>query len=242
MNPIVGWLFSLILSFSPPEGPGRADPLPGHEETVAEKTARYASIAEDVYSVVYDPDTQPLYAGPKGRARTAILVLAIAYHESGFSQDVDGGPCYRGADGLSPRCDFGRSACIMQINVGDGTSPEGYTKAELFADRKKCIRSALARIRSSMGECKHLDEKHRLNAYASGVCTRGDEQSEELWSLAQRFAARVPMPTEDDAAFLVGAAETPRAREEPAAPREPRRRPRTPALRPNRTLSVSVAR
>jgi len=242
MNTIVGWLLSLMLSFSPTDSSGKTRPFPGHEETALERTARFTSIASDVYDVVYDPEVQPLYAGPKGRSRTALLILAIGFHESGFAHDVDVGPCYRGPDGQSPRCDFGRSACIMQINVGDGVTPEGYTKAELFADRKKCVRSALARIRSSMGECKHLDEKHRLNAYASGVCTRGDEQSEELWSLMDRFAARAPIPAEEDAVYMKAASPESVPRSEPASPKDVARRSRVPALRPSRTRSVSVER
>jgi len=160
----------------------------------------------------------------------------------------------------------------MQMHIGAGTTPEGYTQAELFADRKKCLRSALARIRSSMGECKALDEKHRLNAYASGVCTRGDEQSEELASFVEKFAARVPMPAEDDATYMKATASASKPAESPpekkpaddsAKPREKvdsaptnkpspsktadgsapsRKLPRRPALRPNRARSVAVER
>ena len=218
MNPIVSWLFALIVAFAPPDKAAQAAQFPGHEETAEQKIERYKSIAQDLYDVVYDPEVEPVYPGSKGRARTALLMVAIAFHESGFAHDVDIGPCYRGRDGQSARCDHGRSACIMQMHIGGGTTPEGYTQAELFADRKKCLRSALARIRSSMGECKALDEKHRLNAYASGVCTRGDEQSEELASFVEKFAARVPMPAEDDATYMKAPASPGKPAEAPPAP------------------------
>jgi hypothetical protein len=255
MHPIVGWLFAMMVAFAPPEK--ASYDFAGHDETVEARTARYVSIAEDVYAVAFDPDIEPLYAGPKGRQRTALLVLAIAFHESAFAHDVDVGPCYRGRDGQNARCDHGRSACIMQIHVGEGKTPEGYTQADLFADRKKCLRSAIARSRSSLGECKHLDEKHRLNAYASGVCTRGDAQSEELADLVAKFAAKVKAPPEDDASYMPGAeAKAPskpagdaskKAPPKPAgdkskkAPPPSRRAPRHQA-HPNRPRSVAVGR
>jgi hypothetical protein len=248
MNPIVSWLFALMVAFAPPDKTSKAFQFPGHEETAEQKSARYQSIAEDLYDVVYDPDVEPVYAGPKGRRRTALLVLAIAFHESGFAHDVDIGPCYLGKDGTSARCDHGKSACVMQLHIGEGTTPEGYTQADLFADRKKCFRAALARIRSSLGECKHLDEKHRLNAYASGVCTRGDEQSEELSALVDKFGAKVAPPPEDDAVYVKGAPAKPaepkkdEPKKDPPAEKGTKDRPRTAPARPNRSRSVSIAK
>ena len=172
MNPVTSWLFSLMVAFAPPEARANSAQLPGHEETATQKEARYQSIADDLYAVAYDPNETPLFKGNKGRARTAALLLAIAYHESGFAHDVDIGPCYRGRDGQGARCDHGRSACVMQIHIGDKTTAQGYSRDELFADRKKCFRAGLALVRRSLSECRHLDSKHRLNAYASGVCTR----------------------------------------------------------------------
>jgi hypothetical protein len=247
MNPIVSWLFAMMVAFAPPEKTSKAYQFPGHEETVEQKTARYQSIAQDLYDVVYDPDADPVYGGPNGRRRTALLMLAIAFHESGFAHDVDIGPCYRGRDGQSARCDHGKSACVMQLHVGEGTTPEGYSQADLFADRKKCFRAALARIRSSLGECKHLDERHRLNAYASGVCTRGDEQSEELMDLVDKFGAKVAAPPEDDAAYMPGkSANQDKPKDDAPKGKAPSSgsadRPRGAVPRPNRSRSVSIAR
>lgn len=197
MNPVTSWLFSLMVAFAPPEDRARGPQFPGHEETQEQKEARYQSIADDLYAVVYDPNETPLFKGQKGRARTAALMLAIAYHESGFAHDVDVGPCYRGKGGQSARCDHGRSACLMQIHIGDKTTSQGYTQEELFTDRKKCFRAGLGLIRRSLSECRHLDTKHRLNAYASGVCTQGDEGSERLMSLMDKFVAKRALPADD---------------------------------------------
>ena len=198
MNPVTSWLLSLMVAFASPDERAKGSQLPGHEETAQEKTARYESIASDLFDVVYDPKETPLFRGAKGRARTAALVLAVAYHESGFAHDVDVGPCYRGKDGRGARCDHGKSACVMQLHVGDGTTLQGYTQEELFADRKKCFRAGLGLLRKSLSECRRLDTRHRLNAYATGVCTRGDDDSEVLMALMDKFVAKKPLPADDE--------------------------------------------
>lgn len=220
MNPVTSWLLSLMVAFAPPEQKARASQLPGHEETVAEKTARYESIADDLFAVVYDPNETPLFKGPKGRARTAALVLAVAYHESGFAHDVDVGPCYRGKDGAGARCDHGRSACVMQLHVGNGTTLQGYTQEELFADRKKCFRAGLGLLRRSFSECRNLPASHRLDAYASGVCDRGQDGSERLMALMEKFVAKKPLPA-DDVAVMKAAGDGGKPSEDRSAERAP---------------------
>jgi hypothetical protein len=197
MSQVADWLLALMVAFAPPERAARHDQFPGWEETVDERKLRYAEIGRDLYSYVYHPDTKPIFGGAKGRARTASLLLAIAYHESGFAKDVDKGPCYRGKSGNSTRCDSGMSACLMQIHLGDGTTPEGHTQKDLFADRKKCFGAGLRLIRRSFSACKSLPMKHRLNAYASGSCSKGHEGSERLMNMAEKFATKLPMPGPD---------------------------------------------
>lgn len=198
---VADWLLALMVAFAPPERAEKHDPFPGWEETTAERRDRYAEIGRDLYAYVYHPDTKPVFGGKKGRARTASLLLAIAYHESGFAKDVDKGPCYRGKSGNSARCDSGMSACLMQIHIGDGSTPEGWTQKDLFADRKKCFAAGLRLIRRSFAACKSLPIKHRLNAYASGSCAKGHEGSERLMNLADKFATRSPIPG-PDASFI----------------------------------------
>jgi hypothetical protein len=197
MSTMTEWIVAIIVSAASPERAATEDAFPGWAETVAERKARYASIANDMEEFVFDEKTRPVFGGPHGRARTAALLLAVAYHESGFMKDVDIGPCYRGKNGQSTRCDSSKSACLMQIRVADGKTPEGYTREELFQDRKKCFRAGLRLLRSSLGMCRHLPLKHRLAAYASGSCDKGLEGSEMLMNLAEKFVVVSKMPGKD---------------------------------------------
>lgn len=199
MDPVVTWAVPVMLAFAPPAD---AKVFPGHEETVEVRTARYEAIAEALADVVFDPDQKPAYPGSKGRLRTMIAMLAVGYHESNFDHDVDVGPCYRGEGAGDARCDHGTSACVMQIHIANGTTPEGWTQADLFADRHKCFKAALRGIRASFSTCRHLEEKHWFNAYASGTCENGHASSEALYGLIARFTAKGTLPSGDDATFL----------------------------------------
>lgn len=193
---IVSWMVSLMMSFSPADKAAKAQAWPGWEETAEERKARYHDIASDLYDTVYDPDVAPLYGGAKGRAKTAALVLAVAFHESGFSKDVDIGPCYRGKDGKGQRCDSGRAYCMMQIQTvfADNTTREGWTGQELFNDRKKCFTAGINALRRSIRSCRSKGPEFQFAIYASGSCDRGLKGSKELLALSQRFAARKPLP------------------------------------------------
>jgi hypothetical protein len=88
-------------------------------------------------------------------------MLSVASYESSYRKTVDDG---RG------RGDHGRSYCLMQIRVGNGTTPEGWSGAELVEDRQRCFRSALHFLRGSFGICHRLPIDDRLSAYATGHC------------------------------------------------------------------------
>jgi hypothetical protein len=198
MSAVAEWLLGLMVAFAPPERAAKQEHFPGWEETVDARRERYASIAADLYALAYDPETKPIFGGKKGRARTAALLLAVAYHESGFARDVDLGPCYRGKDGKGARCDHGLSACLMQVRIGKGTTSEGWTQKELFEDRKKCFAAGLRLLRRSFSACKALPMKHRLNAYASGSCDKGHAGSERLMNMAEKFTTKLPLPGPDE--------------------------------------------
>lgn len=149
MTAAVAWILSLLTLALPPD---RIAAEPGWHETPAAREARYQAIAADVAAVVYEPGAPVLYAGPRARAHTAALLVAVAVLESGLAADVDLGPCYRGRDGRGPRCDRGRSASCWQIRLEPGErTREGWTQADLFADRRKAIRVALRLMRGSFG-------------------------------------------------------------------------------------------
>lgn len=170
---------------------------PGHAETVEQVRARYHSIASDLVSVVFDPaETTPYGQGFIGRLRTGALVLAVATMESGFARDVDVGPCYRGPSNQGGRCDAGRSACLLQIQVGIGNTKEGWSRADLTKDRKKCFKAGLRMMRQSISSCRKNPPLHGLAAYASGTCSRGLKESEARMKLAERLFGTPGRPKE----------------------------------------------
>jgi hypothetical protein len=138
-----------------------AAPPPGWTETAEELDLRLHQHAIDAAAVA------------KGNASEALLILAVAEHESGFSIDVDKGPCYRGKDGKSERCDSGHAACEMQVHGGN---PDRL--AALFADRQECYRTALRELRR-VG-CTEFGPDYRFALYAAGDCVKGAKGSAEL--------------------------------------------------------------
>src|SRR5579884_644196 len=92
--------------------------------------ARYESIARDAVSVALDEQETPLFDGPDGRTRTAVLMLSIASFESSFRKTID--------DGVG-RGDGGQSYCLMQIHFIQPTTREGWTSHQLIEDRKRCF-------------------------------------------------------------------------------------------------------
>ncbi len=199
MHAVALWLLEIMSLTAPPERAATEKPMPGWAETVEERRDRYAAIADAARAVAFDPNERPVFGGKHARARTAALLVAIAYHESGFARDVDLGPCYRGKADDGKRCDEGRAACLMQIHISDGQTAEGYTRDELFADRTKCFRSGLHLVRRSFQACRELPEKHRLASYASGTCKGGLRGSEELMALYGKFSTRLPIPSDTPA-------------------------------------------
>lgn len=185
MDFIVGWALAFMLTVAPPG--------PWYGESKDETIARYRQIAADAVSVAYEPDVAPLFSGPTGRARTAALMLSVAFHESGFRKDVD--------LGIGPRArgDSGQSWCLMQIMVGKGRTVEGWTGQDLVRDRTRCFRSGLEAIRRSFAVCHGNPQDELLNAYTSGSCSRGGAQSRSRIRSALRWVATHPVPDGDDA-------------------------------------------
>jgi len=197
MDAATTWLFALMTTFAPPERAATERAFPGWEETVEDRRERFAAIATAVRNVAFDPAEKPVFGGERGRARTAALLLAIAWHESGYSRDVDLGPCWRGRANDGPRCDHGRAHCLLQVHARDGKTLEGWTPAELHADREKCFRAGLHIVQRSFAACRKNPPQHRLAAYASGRCDAGQSGSERLLALGERFATRRKAPGPD---------------------------------------------
>lgn len=126
-------------------------------ETRAEQEERLAEIAADALSVAGSPDE-------------ALLILAVAEHESGFAIDVDKGPCREGT------CDSGAAFCMLQVHA------DREHGAELFKDRRMCFREGLTALRRSRGQCRKEPAPFQFSAYASGTCEAGHKGSAELYS------------------------------------------------------------
>jgi hypothetical protein len=148
-------------------------PLKNHarSETPEVTEARYQQIAEDVALIALDPDEAPLFQGEDGRVKTALLLLSVALHESGFRGDVDAGRC------KPYECDHGKAFSMWQLHPEDGLIFDGdvFTfarnrpaswreehRSEIFdgpalvRDRKLAARMALHMLRYSMKNAHSL--------------------------------------------------------------------------------------
>lgn len=181
MDPIISWAVAFMVAWAPPGRSQFAEAI----ETPEEGRARYTEIAKAATKVAYDPATRSLFGGPRGRAQTVALLLAIAYHESGFRRDVDLGlgKLARGS---------GTDSCLLQIRVGTGLTADGWSHQDLVSDREKCFRAGLAVIRRSFGACRRLDQRDWLSAYTRGRCVKDEPYSRSRVGLARR-APRAPL-------------------------------------------------
>lgn len=109
----------------------------------------------------------PLFKGDDDRRRTAAIVVAIAFRESSFRNDV------------KSKTD---DSCMMQIN----------RRPDLAADAEKCVRVAMTMLRESMRMCP----EHPIAFYASGpgACSneRAKRISNDRMAIAKRLAAVQP--------------------------------------------------
>ena len=133
--------------------------------------ARYESIAADIAAVALDPSEPALWDGDDGRVKTALVVLSVAFWESGFRVDVDRGNC------KPNECDHGLAYSLWQLHPEDGFIFDGdvYTfsrnrsagwrdehASEIFdgpsliRDRKLAARVALHILRYSVRVGKSL--------------------------------------------------------------------------------------
>lgn len=111
-------------------------------------------------------DARPLFVGDEDRLHTAALVVAIAFRESSFRNDV-----------VSKTDDH----CLMQV----------HARPDLGEDVDACVRVALEMIRVSMRACP----AHPLAFYAEGPtgCSspRAQRISRDRFGLAARLLREV---------------------------------------------------
>jgi hypothetical protein len=149
-------LVRLVLAAAPAELAERPQPG-GTTETVNERRARLEQIAADAWHVARIDEPLPW----RTRQETAIVLLALACHESSFRLDVDADRC--STDPREGDCDGGRAKCLLQIHPASADEA-----VEVNGSRIGCFRAGLRRVRASVRTCTAPGAA--LALYTGGQC------------------------------------------------------------------------
>jgi len=191
MEAFTAWVFAVLMAISPYREKSLTYARYAHEPEDEQK-ARYSSIAKDLAEVVQEEE--PLFKGKNGRVQTAALVMSMAFFESGLKKEVDFGT------GKWGRGDFGRSWCLMQINLGKGQVSWGTTEMktwsgqDLVNDRKKCFKVGITALRLSLGACQGKAGGDKLSSYTTGTCRDNEPTGRSRWNYAWRLLSRFTPP------------------------------------------------
>jgi hypothetical protein len=164
---ITGWILGLILTLSPPRDTAR--------ESADAMLGRYVDIAAAIADVVQTEE--PLFSGPLGRERTASVLVATAWLESGFRVDIASG---------ETRGDKGRACSLWQVQAPP------VPCAVFVHDRRAEAAYALSLMRRSFAATRGMPLDDRLRVFASGRTDCGGEASRARMQEARRLFARVP--------------------------------------------------
>lgn len=137
-------------------------------------------VATDVVSVVQAGDAPRLFEGPGRREAAALLLVAIAAHESGFSRAID--RCEKRGDG-------GRSRTMWQL-IGK-VHLAGHSYAEVCKDRRLAARLALTALARAWHKNPYATPQRLINAYTAGTWTAETRASRDICSMWQTRAERV---------------------------------------------------
>jgi hypothetical protein len=151
-------------------------------EPVEEAERRYESIAEDLAAIVSDQNEPPVFNGPAGREATAILLSAIAWHESAFRRDVDA------CKGARSKGDDGRSLGLLQVMAGP--NHEGYSADEICSDRRLALRLGLHVLRRAKENCSKGGPRSWLQSYASGGCGTPSNATQGVCAAFERVGTK----------------------------------------------------
>jgi hypothetical protein len=150
-------------------------------EPLVDAQVRYESIAEDISAVAMDESEAPLFKGPAAREATAVLLSAVAWHESGFRKDVD--IC----KGVRSKGDMGRSVGLLQVIKG--RNYEGHSALEICEDRRLAIRLGLHVLRRAQETC-HGGPRVWLQSYAAGGCSVHSSSSRDACAAFERVGQK----------------------------------------------------
>jgi len=145
-------LFQLIALALPPETALQPQPG-GTHETVEERAAREVSIAVDAAEAVRLEGRLP----GRDTQGSAVDLLGLVFHESGFRYDVDSGRCRKGD------CDAGYALCLAQIHPANAEE-----RVEVTETRLGCFRVAIRRMRGSIRTCGVGEGE--LSMFCGGQC------------------------------------------------------------------------
>lgn len=162
MTPLALYLVSAMSFWCP-----REDHL--FREASAITEARYDDIASTIADVATDREQAPVFEGPDGRERTAILLASIAGFESGcFRDDVHF--CARTGSG-----DGGHAWGLYQSHL---------SRARVCWSLRSATVVALEQVRESFAACSNERPAWRLSVYASGSCAAGHREAENRYKRA----------------------------------------------------------
>lgn len=189
IDQIVAWLTAASLAWVPAVGEAKLE--------------LRRSMLRDIADVAYDGAEAPLFDGPRGRARTALLLGAVASFESQYREDVDDG---RKRGNLGEVCILQvllpspRHRIVMRGDTYAYSTEEGWSYADLVGDRQKCVRAALRKMRESLRAC------HDLSLYTGGRCDHEEPKAKHRQWRAEGWWRKNPSPLSDDDVVLGRAA------------------------------------
>ena len=183
------WLLSVMLATV---APGKSRRPPEARESAEQGKARYTAIADSIAKVSLDEKEAPLFAGPRAREKTALLLLTISLHESHWRRHID--------LGLGPLSLRGRGLyhCMMQIAVPGETTPEGWTAADLVKSRERCFRRGLHILQRGKKTCDAKGPRAFLNQYGSGSCGGAKKAVAKRWKTFDRLLSKHPLPAKKE--------------------------------------------
>lgn len=162
-------------------------------------TARLQQVAADIWDATENAKLP--FTGPAARESSALVLVTIAHHESGFWSNVqDCSLCYPG----SAWCDRGKSVTLFQLR--EGTFAFGkFSREELCANNKLATQRALAVV----GRFRGASTPQQLfDGYArGGVGLRPTRAAIEMGRLFERHArtAKVVVSYQNGALFATSA-------------------------------------
>lgn len=184
MHTMILWLVAAMTAWTHGRGP--------------ERQMELEAVASDIVTVAYDSAEPALYQGEQGRAKTALLLAAIAAMESGYRSEIQRGRCKEW------ECDRGHAYCYMQIHPERGIVLDGegwgyaqsgtplrvYLGGDLTASPEACFRVGLHMVRASLRATK------TLRAY-TGEWGEEAPKAEHRLRLAMLYWSRHPAPMMD---------------------------------------------